>query len=293
MKTKILLLFTSLLLPLVCHADFSEYDYDEEDMCIEQETECVDIGYWDIGLAFGWGRKSNPVRNNQDIPLYIIPSITYYGENWYFDNGNLGYTLAEEEKYTLNLTTSYSADPFYFMKTSPAGLFYSGFFFEDKDRKPHFIEFADEFNELEDRNFTLLGGLELYIYTRAGTVKLAAAKDLFSVHNGTQAEAQWSYNLAYERWNFDLALGLDWKSSQVIQYYYGIRPSENLFWSFVFHPHAGFNKRIEARVSYAIDENWNFLMVAQHTQLSEEIARSPILFQDYSNTFFLGATYRF
>lgn len=293
MKTKILLLLISFLFPMVSFADYSDYDDNQEDICLEQEAECVDIGYWDIGLAFGWGQKSNPVRNNRDIPLYIVPSITYYGQNWYFDNGNLGYTLAEEEKYTLNLTTSYSADPFYFMETSPASIFYSGFIFEDRHDRIHFIEFADDFEELENRNFTLLGGLELYIYTRAGTIKLGLGKDLFGVHHGTQAEAQWSYNLAYDRWNFDLALGLDWKSSQVIKYYYGVRPSENLFWSFVFRPQAGFNKRVEARLSYTINDNWKFLMVAQHTRLSEEISRSPLLFEDYSNTLFIGATYRF
>ncbi len=266
---------------------------DESDSLCYFEEDCVDIGNWDIGLAFGWGRKTNPVRNNNDIPLYIVPSITYYGESWYFDNGNIGYTLAEEENYTFNLTTSYSADPFYFMKSSAAGLFYSGFVVRDEDDEIHFLEFADEFNELENRHFTLFGGVEFFIFTQAGIIKLAAAKDLFGVHHGTQAEAQWSYYVNYDRWNFELTLGLDWKSKEVIQYYYGVRPSENLFWSFVYRPHAGFNQRVEGRIRYNINEQWDFLLLAQHTKLSDEIANSPILFESYSNTLFIGATYRF
>lgn len=71
-----------------------------------EERECIPVGEWDLGLALGYGQKSNPLRHQDDIPLYVIPSIAYYGENWFFDNGNLGLTLAESENYTINLVTA-------------------------------------------------------------------------------------------------------------------------------------------------------------------------------------------
>ena len=124
---------------------------------------------WDLGVAIGWGQKSNPLKDFDDIPLFFIPTVAYYGEHWFFDNGNLGYTLAEQESFTFNLVTSYSLDRAYFYRWDPSNIFLNrGTQVEAKAINSMSLstEPEREFNSLETRNFTLLGGAEAFIYTR-------------------------------------------------------------------------------------------------------------------------------
>ncbi|WP_434931353.1 MipA/OmpV family protein [Shewanella sp. HL-SH5] len=85
--------------------------------------DCITEGEWDISIAIGFGQKTNPLQDYDDIPLYVLPSIAYYGEQWFFDNGNFGYSLQEAEKYSLNLVTSYSDDRAFFYDWDPSNLF--------------------------------------------------------------------------------------------------------------------------------------------------------------------------
>ncbi|WP_394493989.1 MipA/OmpV family protein [Shewanella sp. ENK2] len=88
------------------------------------DGDCVVVGEWDISVAVGYGNKTNPIANYDDIPLYAIPSIAYYGESWFFDNFNFGYTLTEQETFTINLATSYSDERAFFI----AGILLISFF---------------------------------------------------------------------------------------------------------------------------------------------------------------------
>ncbi len=135
-----------------------------------EERECIPVGEWDLGLALGYGQKSNPLRHQDDIPLYVIPSIAYYGENWFFDNGNLGLTLAESENYTINLVTAYSRERAFFYRWDPSNVFtFSGgsqvSITPESRAAPVMLMQSSEppkvFNELEDRHFTFLGGARL------------------------------------------------------------------------------------------------------------------------------------
>ncbi len=87
------------------------------------------------------------------------------------------------------------------------------------------------FNELEDRHFTFLGGAEAFIYTRYGILNLSLTHDMFNVHRGTEAKARWLYHLTLERWKLEFALNIEWKSKEIVDYYFGVRPSENAYWS--------------------------------------------------------------
>nr|WP_232790877.1 MipA/OmpV family protein [Shewanella sp. Pdp11] len=260
------------------------------------ENQCIEMNNWDLGVAIGWGQKSNPLKDFDDIPLFFIPTVAYYGEHWFFDNGNLGYTLAEQESFTFNLVTSYSLDRAYFYRWDPSNIFLNrGTQIEAKAINSMSLstEPEREFNSLEMRNFTLLGGAEAFIYTRLGIIRLAYTHDMFNVHQGSEAQIKWTYGWDYDRFIFEFALVFDWKSQAVVDYYYGVRPSENAYWSEQYQAKSGWDKGAEMTARYILTDNWDLLLAVRYTLIADEIAASPLLDQDYSSTYFIGAAYRF
>ncbi|MDT3320063.1 MipA/OmpV family protein [Shewanella sp. SP1S2-4] len=260
------------------------------------ENQCIEMNNWDLGVAIGWGQKSNPLKDFDDIPLFFIPTVAYYGEHWFFDNGNLGYTLAEQESFTFNLVTSYSLDRAYFYQWDPSNIFLNrGTQVEAKAINSMTLstEPEPEFNSLETRNFTLLGGAEAFIYTRLGIIRLAYTHDMFNVHQGSEAQIKWTYGWDYDRFIFEFALVFDWKSQDVVDYYYSVRPSENAYWSERYQAKSGWDKGAEMTARYILTDNWDLLLAVRYTLIADEIAASPLLDQDYSSTYFIGAAYRF
>ncbi|WP_394199776.1 MipA/OmpV family protein [Shewanella waksmanii] len=296
-KLNLILLSAILLYFPQCYAE-------QVDSCGEY-SECIEIDRWDIGIAVGYGEKSNPLKDYDDIPIYIAPTIAYYGDSWFFDNGNFGYTLTEQEKYTINLVTSFSSDSAFFYRWDPSNIFIAGTsslkpqartrpYLSDTNgdnKTPASME--PVFNELETRHFTLLGGAEAFIYTRAGIINLSLAHDMFNVHQGTEAQLKWLYNIAVEQWKFELSAIFDWKSEEIVDYYYGVRPSENVYWSEHFNAQSAINLGIEFTSQYVMTEHWELVFLARYTDIADEIADSPLLNERYSSTFFVGTAYRF
>ncbi|AQS39710.1 outer membrane protein V [Shewanella psychrophila] len=293
MKNLTVLLLTCILFPISSWAD-------TVDSC-GSEYECIEIGRWDIGLALGYGSRSNPLKDYDDIPIYLVPTFAYYGDSWYFDNGNIGYTLSEDEKYTINLTTSFSTDSAFFHRWDPSNIFLTGtnrfepspFSTRNQPMLMSNEQGGPILNELESRNFTYLGGIEAYLYTRAGVLNFEVTHDLLNVHQGTEAKLQWLYNIAVKEWSFELALEFDWKSKEVVDYYYGIRPSESVFWSENYKAESAINTSLKFTSHYVLTEHWKLLFLARYTQIADEIVASPLLNEDYTSTFFVGTAYRF
>src|SRR3954470_11663654 len=48
---------------------------------------------WRLGAAFGYGERTNPLIQSDDIPVIVDVDIAWFGKRWFFDNGDLGYTL--------------------------------------------------------------------------------------------------------------------------------------------------------------------------------------------------------
>ncbi len=265
------------------------------------EYDCIEIGKWDIGLAFGYGSRSNPLKDYDDIPIYLVPTFTYYSDYWYFDNGNLGYTLVEDEKYTINITTSFSTDSAFFYRWDPSNIVLTvknelkPISLSDTTSKTIMAEAqrAPVFNELNTRHFTYLGGIDAYIYSRIGILNLSVAHDLLNVHQGTEVKFRWLYSLSIEEWKFDFSLVFDWKSKEIVEYYYGIRPSENMYWSEYYNAESAINTGVELTSNYVLNEHWKILFLLRYTQIADEIVASPLLNEDYTSTFFLSTAYRF
>src|SRR5690606_8343381 len=57
---------------------------------------------WQFGIAVGAGRQLNPFVDSDDIDIPVVLDIAWYGERFFFDNGDFGYSLLSSERFSLN-----------------------------------------------------------------------------------------------------------------------------------------------------------------------------------------------
>lgn len=80
----------------------------------EGDEECAEVGRWDISVALGGGMRTNPIAGGDNLPILIIPSVSYYGKRFYLEEYTLGYSLIEKPIFTTNLVLTPSFDQAYF-----------------------------------------------------------------------------------------------------------------------------------------------------------------------------------
>src|SRR4051812_20805632 len=65
---------------------------------------------WQLSLALGAGVRTNPVMNNDNMPLIVIPKISYQGERFFIQNLDIGYSFFEDDDQQINLLLTPSYD---------------------------------------------------------------------------------------------------------------------------------------------------------------------------------------
>src|ERR1044072_886169 len=90
-------LFASLLAPLCAPALAAEAP------CSAPSPDCAVVGRWEISASVGLGQRSNPVEGRSNIPLVVIPHISWYGKRFFLENLEVGYTLYDGEANTFTL----------------------------------------------------------------------------------------------------------------------------------------------------------------------------------------------
>src|SRR5262245_63416566 len=63
--------------------------------CKTPSEDCIAVGDLQVSLSFGAGTRTNPVEGRDDIPLFVIPYLSYYGERFFLDRLEPGVTLYE------------------------------------------------------------------------------------------------------------------------------------------------------------------------------------------------------
>ena len=74
--------------------------------------------HWRLGVALGYGQRTNPLIQSDDIPVVVDLDIAWFGERWFFDNGDLGFSLVDNPAFTTNIVARVNSDRAFFSKTN-------------------------------------------------------------------------------------------------------------------------------------------------------------------------------
>ena len=84
--------------------------------CSVTNENCVSIDEWQFSLALGVGVISNPLHEGKNVPLVIIPSFSFYGNNWFFDKNTLGYSFYQSSSLVISGISQPNRENTFFMK---------------------------------------------------------------------------------------------------------------------------------------------------------------------------------
>lgn len=292
-----------------------------QEHCGPNEAECVAVGTWEVQVAIGAGVRTNPLVSSDDIPLVLIPQISYYGKRVFLDNLELGFTLVDEPDWMLNALITPSTDGLYFFRDdwgrfaldgglnlgssyappmehdepenssdSPQEAGRDGANDSPSPAQP--MDAADA-QDLRKRRVAGMAGLEAS--ARMGTFEwqLQALTDATGVHNGEELRLALSTSKQAREHKLGLALGFSWKSAEVLEYYYGVSQGEASTGRPAYRPDSGTSPFVRLTWSRPASEAWRWLGSVQFEHLSDAVRDSPLVDEDQVLQVFVGGVYHF
>lgn len=240
---------------------------------------------WKIGFAFGYGKRSNPLVQSDDIPVIVDIDIAWYGKRWFFDNGDVGRTLLDNERFTLNAIGRVNSDRVFFSKTNTE--YVEIFSFAGP------VDAPPEPIEVPDRDYAFEAGLELLTNGGWGFAQVSAHRDVSNTHDGYELYASVGRTFRENRWFVEPSLGVSYKSARMNDYYWGVRPMEANLALPEYQAGAGWNTHMRLATSYQITRNWSFVASARYERLNGAAWASPLAEERSVKSAFTGFNFRF
>ncbi len=300
---------------------------DDAGHCEHSSARCVATGTWDIQLALGAGLRTNPIAGADDVPLVLIPQVTYYGKRFFFDNLDLGYTLVDRRDWMVNLLITPSGDGLYFFEDDWGRFFLQGGLntlganfspAPDSPTEPPAVADEDAFEgpqedqreqespapanpeptqvsppPLRDRNIAALAGVETSGDFGRFQWQLQALSDVSGVHNGEELRFAVSTGTRRDANQLGISLGFSWKSAEVMEYYYGVTQGESSGARPAYRPGSGTAPFVRLSWNRPVNEQWRWLASRQYEHLREAVRHSPLTDQNKVMQIFVGGVYHF
>lgn len=287
-------LIRALLLLLGCHSlATSAAD------CASGSEGCVEVGKWQLSVALGVGVRTNPVIDNDDIPLYVIPQVSYSGERFFLQNLDVGYILFEDDDQQFNVLLTPSYDQVFFRRWDVNNFVLSENLMADRSADPAFGPTVEAYHTLIDtdqlrkRRMAGLAGFEYNVQLGKIDLQLHLLQEVTGYHDGQEVRLSLARHFPAGRHHVMLSGGVIWQSAEVLDYYYGIREGEGGTLGYRYRPGSGVSGVARLDWNYRITDSWSLTFTTAYRQLASGIRRSPIVNDDKVITSFIGGVYHF
>ena len=251
---------------------------------------------WHLGAAFGYGTRSNPLIQSDDIPVIVDVDISWYGKHWFFDNGDIGFTFTDGSRATTSLVARLNDDRVFFGKTSTrfVNFAYTGFGATGPLVTTSGAPIPEPVQvKPPDRDYAIELGVESLIDTDWGLVTLGAFHDVSGTHGGYELSTRFSRRWTLGRLSLAPTVGVSYKSANLNDYYWGVHKDEASFALPEYHADAGFNFEGGLVTNYYLTRNLRVALSVNYEQLADTIAASPLAEDDHVLAWFSGLAWSF
>lgn len=253
-----------------------------------------DSSGWQVAVGIGAGVRTNPVMDNNDIPLILIPQISYQGERFFIQNLDFGYTLYESRSQQINalVTPSYdqvffnSWDANNFIADSESSFLKADIATVDK------IDHNIDKRKLHERRMAALAGFEYSLSYQGLDFQLQALHEITRYYSGDEVRLALTKEIITGKNDVKLTLGANWQSAKTLNYFYGVSGLEAPE-QYAYSPSSGTTTLLRFDWNYQIDEHWSLRLLTSYRHLSEPIANSPLITDNNVITAFAGGVYHF
>ena len=239
---------------------------------------------WQLGIAIGYGLRTNPLIQSDDIPIIVDLDISWFGDHFFFDDGDLGLTIVNNDYLTTSLVARINSDRVFFGRTNTR--------FVRLGAAGEPLASPEEVS-VPDRDYAVELGVEVLSDGPWGFLQAAAYHDVSDTHQGYQVEFEYGYGWRNQRFYLEPSVGVSFKSADLNNYYWGVAPGEINASSPGYDAGSGVNAYARAQLSYQITRNWTLTLVGEVERLNDEAANSPIVARQNVYAYFAGFGYRF
>jgi outer membrane protein len=255
--------------------------------------DCAETGRWQFSLAIGAGHRSNPLLGGRNFPLYLMPDLNYYGKNWFFDNGTLGYSWVLADDLQLSLISRLNEEKGYFRRHHLSNVFtgqVSGSSSLMGPAQKYQQEIELSVAEQAKRPTAFDAGWQLDWFTPFIQWKLNWLHDVSGQYHGQHASIAASHGWQNQYGHWQLSSALTWKSSQLINTYYALDQSTEAELDRLGH---SWQPELKLSWNYPLTRDWSMLAFYRYRWLDDAITVSPLVAENSVRSWFLGVSYRF
>jgi len=247
--------------------------------------------HWRLGAAFGYGERSNPLIQSEDIPVIVDLDVAWFGKRWFFDNGDIGYTMFDGPRSTTSMVARLNSDRIFFGKTDTR--YVNLTYVSGSPSAPAPPLLAPVEVEPPDRDYAIELGVESLLDGEWGAATLRAFHDVSGTHGGYELSAYYSRRFTAGRMSLEPTLGVSYKSAQLNDYYWGVHANEASAALPEYHAGAGFNFEGGLVANYYISRHLRLALSVNYERLADDIADSPLSEDDYVMAYFSGLAWTF
>lgn len=254
------------------------------------EGRYFDVGTWYFGVSAGYGEMENPLYEQGDIPLIILPDVRYYGEKLSIENLSISYALLEKPNFVLELIGEQNQDGTYF----PGSLRqeYAAFIGPHHGVPLDLWPTEREPQEPSARSMSYMSGIELRYYNWVNTF-ITLATDVSNVHKGNAFRVEIQKDFSIANITLSSAVSVIHKDKQLIDYYYSFDERDTDFPNEFYFAGSATNFLFQLNAAYPLSANFAVVAAYNKTWLDDTITNSPIVIRDHMSASFLGVKYAF
>jgi outer membrane protein len=104
---------------------------------------------------------------------------------------------------------------------------------------------------------------------------------------------EYNHRVIWQKFRLGLLLGTDWKSSRLIDYYYGVSQRDTQLTELYFNGKSGWQAYLSLSAQKPINENWSWLANIGYRRLPNSLISSPLIEKNNISNLFVGVAYRF
>lgn len=254
----------------------------------------ADQDRWQISLAVGAGVRTNPVMDNDNIPLIVIPQINYLGERFFIQNLDFGYTLFQNDEQQFNLLLTPSYDQVFFNERDINNFIDQSSFAAATKNGPtvELVSHTIDKRKLHNRRMAALAGLEYSQSIYGLDFQAQLLKEVTDYYDGSEARIALSKSINVGKHDVKLTLGANWQNAATLDYFYGLGDQE-AYGNLPYRPNSGLTSLLRFDWNYQIDEHWGLRFFTSYRHLSHSISDSPLVTENNVITAFAGGVYHF
>ncbi len=266
---------------------------------IEETMRIEEASAWEFGLGLGSGSRDNIIVNSEEIELNAFVHIAYFGEKFFFDNGDIGYFITNNDSWNINLIAGINSERQFFENLNNFGVDLS-YAADNSDSIEVPVTEDTPILKPTDRDTTFDGGFELLGDGSWGSFQLQINTDISNKHNGYELWSGYSYDFEIGSFKIRPSLGLIYKSDKWTNYFYGVRENEVIKRphsdSYIRAPYSAsnaLNSFYKLSINYPLTDRLRIVGIFENVFLDKTIWSSPIVHKDKMTTQFLGLFYEF